>query len=296
MIPKSKTINKKLKHTNRRNKRNNRKLNKTRKHIIHKLSPITPNFEEKNLCCAIRFYDNFNEMIKQFQKSKKYVEAILVSSKPNQEVMLGNPNATLYTKEFLKFYPDNKFAQYLQSINNKELGTNIGFSRDDAKNLAKWVLDPKIKTKIVIFDWDGTLSAVEGVMLPPTKELTIEMCNKGITFTEMALYCAGSKNRLEGLQNMFNFLHEKGVEVFILTNNPVAACDWRKLDDPSIGDYSRRNFYKLAKQFIPQLKMQNLLCGFETNGFKPDTFNNNKRLREVYARIQHWHFQNSAST
>jgi phosphoglycolate phosphatase-like HAD superfamily hydrolase len=288
--------NQKTKHTNKRNNRNNRKLVKTRKHIPHKILPVTPSFEEKNLCCAIRFYDNFDEMIKQFQKAKKYVEAILVSNKPNKEIMHGNKNAGLYTQQFLKVYPDNKFAQYLFSINNKELGTNIGFSRDDAKDLAKWVLDPKIKTKIVIFDWDGTISAVEGVILPPTKDQTIEMFKKGITYKEIALYYAGTKERLEGFQNMFNFFHEKGVEVFILTNNPVAACNWRKLNDKGIGEFSRHNFYKVAKQFIPHIKLQNILCGYETDGFKPDSFNNNPRLRDVYARIQHWHFQNSASS
>jgi hypothetical protein len=292
----TKTTHQKTKHTNKKNKRNNRKLIKTRKNTIHKLFPLKPKIEDKDLCCAIRFYDNFDKMIKQFQKSKIYVEAILVSNKPNKEVMHGNPNAALYTKEFLKMYPDNKFAQFLLSINNKELGTNIGFSRDDAKNLAKWVLDPKIKTKIVIFDWDGTISAVEGLILPPTKDKTLEMFKKGITYKEIALYYAGTKERLNGFQNMFNFLHEKGVEVFILTNNPVAAYHWRKLHDKGIGDFSRHNFYKVAKQFIPNIKLQNILCGYETDCFKPDSFNNNSRLREVYSQIEHWHFQNSASS
>jgi hypothetical protein len=273
------------------NKRINRKVAKTRK-----ILPLKPLMDQKDLCCAIRFYDNFEEMIKQFHKSKKYVEAILVSNKPNKEIMQGNSNAALYTKQFLTVYPDNKFAQYLLSINNKEVGTNIGFSRDDGKNLAKWVLNPKIKTKIVIFDWDGTLSVIEGVVLPPTKELTLEMMKKGITYKDIALYYAGTKQRLEGLKNMFHFLHEKGIETYILTNNPVAACNWRKLHDRGIGPFSRQNVYKMVKQFIPHIKLKNILCGYETQCFKPDTFSGNRHLREVYSQIEHWHFQNSAST
>ena len=292
-MTKTKTNEKKLKHTN---KRNNRKLPKTRKHTIHKLFPLKPKIEDKDLCCAIRFYDNFDEMIKQFKKSKKYVEPILVSNKPNKEVMHGNPNASLYTKQFLKMYPDNKYAQYLLSKNNKEIGTNVGFSRDDAINLSKWVADPKIKTKIVIFDWDGTISVVEGVVLPPTKHTTLEMFEKGVTYKDIALYYAGTKTRFEGLRNMFTYLHEAGVEIFILTNNPVAACHWRKLHDKGIGDFSRHNFYMVAKQFIPNIKLPNILCGYETDCFKPDSFNNNSRLREVYSQIEHWHIQNSASS
>jgi FMN phosphatase YigB (HAD superfamily) len=162
--------------------------------------------------------------------------------------------------------------------------------------LAKWVINPKIKTKIVIFDWDGTLSAIEGLVLPPTKEATLELFKQGITYKDIALYYAGTTTRLEGLKNMFTFLHEKGIEVYILTNNPIAACHWRKLHDKGIGDFSRHNFYMVVKQFIPNIKLQNILCGYETNCFKPDTFSNNRRLREVYSQIEHWHFTQFSST
>jgi len=296
-MTKSKNIDSKTTHTNRRIvKKIKTRKNRDKDNVIHKLLPIKPNYEEKTLCCAIRFYDNFDEMIKQFQKAKKYIESIHVSCKPNKEVMRSDSNAALYTEKFLKLYPDNKFAKSLLETKNKEIGTNIGFSRNDAKNLSKWVLNPQIKTKIVIFDWDGTLSIIEGVVLPPTRETTTEMLKRGITYKEIAEYYAGTKERLTGFQNMFNFLEQKGVEVFILTNNPVAACDWKKLKDPGIGDFSRHNFYMVAKQFIPQIKLANILCGYETNGFKPDTFNNNKYLREMYARIEHWHYTNDASS
>ena len=72
-MTKTKTNEKKLKHTN---KRNNRKLPKTRKHTIHKLFPLKPKIEDKDLCCAIRFYDNFDEMIKQF-KAESIEETVL---------------------------------------------------------------------------------------------------------------------------------------------------------------------------------------------------------------------------
>jgi len=287
-MTKTRSNDKKMKHAN---KRINRKFAKTRK-----VFPLKPKIEEKDLCCAIRFYDNFNEMIKQFQKSKKYVEAILVSNKPNQEIMHGSKNASLYTKLFLKIYPDNMFAKYLSRKNNKEIGTNIGFSRDDAINLSEWVKNPKIKTKIVVFDWDGTLSVIEGLVLPPTKDTTFELFKHGVTYKDIALYYAGTKTRLEGLKNMFAYLDEAGIEVFILTNNPIAARNWKKLHDKGINDFSRHNFYMVVKQFIPQIKLQNILCGYETDCFKPDTFSNNHRLREVYSQIEHWHFTQTSST
>jgi hypothetical protein len=272
-------------------KRSNRRFkpNKTRK-MIHPLVPINPTLEEKKLCCAIRFYDNMDEMIRQFHTTYKYVESIKVSDKPNKEIMKGNPKASLYTQEFMKIYPENTFAKYLLTLKNKEIQTNIAFTENDAKNLYKWASNPNIKTKVVIFDWDGTLSVIEGIIIPPTKKTTLELLKDGVTYSDIAIYYAGTKTRLNWLRQMFHYLYKKNVKVFILTNNPVAACNWRKLNDPAIGPYSRYNYYKIVKKFIPQIKEQNILCGYETNGFKPETFFNNPYLREIYTRIQHWNY------
>jgi len=274
-------------------KKGNKKNNKTHKNL-NKLFTIKNNFGENNLSYAIRFYDNMAEMISQFKKHKKYVDSILVSNNSNKEVMNGNSNASSYTTEFLKKNPENKFAQYLLSIKNEEFESNIAFSIDDAKNLCRWASNPNIKTKAVVFDWDGTLSVLEGLILTPTKETTLEMMKKGITYLDMAIYCAGTKTRLNMLRKMFYYLHKKNVKVFILTNNPLAACNWQKLNDSEIGPYSRYNFYKVAKQFIPQLKEKNILCGYETDGFKPETFSKNPYLREVYSRIEKWHATHSS--
>jgi len=291
-------VTKKLRKVKHSNKRIIRKLPNTRtkkRKIYKKLVPIKPHFEENRLCCSIRFYDNFPEIIQQFERSKKFVDSILVSNEPNIDILKGVPNPNLYSKWFLNKYPDNKFAQYLVSVNNKEFGAAVAFSSLDAVDLRKWASNSSIKTKVVIFDWDGTLSVIEGIILPPSREETLDMFRSGVSYKDIAFYYMGGKPRFDLLHQMFRFLHNKGVEVFILTNNPVAACDWKKLKDMSIGDFSRHNFFKLVKEVNPYMKMGNILCGYETNGFKPDTFLNNPYLREVYARIQHWHYTHSAS-
>jgi len=268
------------------------------KNILHKYLPIKPHFEETELCCSIRFYDNQPDIIKQFHKAKKFVETIQVSNKPNKEILHGNINASLYTTEFLKIHPENKFAKYLSMVNNKELGTTIGFSRSDAHNLIRWANNTLIDTKVAIFDWDGTLSVIEGLILPPTKETTTELKMIGVTDKEIAEYYIGSKKRMSWLKEMFNFLYKKNIEVYILTNNPIAACNWNKLNDDGIGPFSRANFFNVVKQIIPHMKEENILCGYETDGFKPDTFSKNSHLTQIYTRIQHWHYtrHNSSSS
>ena len=283
----------KLKHKIRMNRKTYKKM-KTRK-IPTRVVSLKPNFEEKTLCCAIRFYDNQEDIIEQFKKSKKYIESIQVSNSPNMDIMRGDSNASSYIDKFLNLYPDNRFALYLKSFHFKEIGTTVGFSANDALQLKTWAEKKEIEKKIVLFDWDGTLSAVEGIILPETKFGTDNFKKMGITNEEIALYYAGSKNRFRFLRNLFTYLDKINVEIYILTNNPTAACNWRRFQDKGIGPESRANFYKVVKELIPGLKKNNLLCGYETNGFKPDTFSNNEYLRNIYYRIQHWHFTHDAS-
>jgi hypothetical protein len=231
----------------------------------------------------IRFYDNTPEMIKQFKTTLKYVEPILVSNKPNKEVLNGNPNAKIYITEFMKLYPNNKFAQYLSSIQIKELKTNIGFDKEDAYNLLKWACKPSIQNKIAIFDWDGTLSVIEGIIIPNNSKETENWKTKGINNRDIAIYYAGTKERLLWLREMFTILHKKEVRIYILTNNPVAATNWRAYPNLKLGSETRYNFFKVAKQFIPQIKENEILCGYETNCFKPDTFLKNTYLNNSYS-------------
>ena len=244
----------------------------------------------KNIFCSIRFYVNTREMIQQFKTTHPLVETILVSNKPNKEIMRGKANASQYTTNFLQLYPSNTFAQFMASIKNKELATNIGFSDDEIKDLYQWSANPNIKTKVVIFDWDGTLSIIEGLLLPHSHYTMKDMFKMGITYYDIALYYAGTEERLIRLRQLFEYLYTQKVEVFILTNNPTAACNWRKIHEIGIGPMSRHNFFQVVKEFIPHMKEKNILCGYETECFKPYTFFNNNYLRNLYLKMEQEHY------
>lgn len=242
-----------------------------------------------HVCCSIRFYDNQPDIIEQFMRSKRFIESILVSNKPNQEVMNGDPNAKYYTDRFLATNPRNKFAKYLKSIGNEEIETDIGFTMErEGKDLFSWASKHPEK-KIVLFDWDGTLSVVEGLLLPEYEEEVAEFHKKDITTLEIATYYCGSRKRLQDLRRLFIKLYERwDVEFFILTNNPVATCDPKK---SCVGPISKSLFFLVVKEIFPFLPFSHILCGFDTNCFKPDTFSNETYLRKIYKEIQHWHFE-----
>ena len=228
----------------------------------------------------IRFYDNQMDIIKQFNKSLKYVDTFLVPNTPNREILKGSKNSYNYTNEFLRRNPENKFAQYLYSLKNRENGTCIGFSEKDAIELTKWA-NKLINNKVAIFDWDGTLSVIEGVVLPTTESEMKMYEHHNISFHEIAHYYCGTKYRFSWLRSMFEYLHNRNVEIFILTNNPIAST--KRIN--GLGKESKNIFFRVAKEIIPCLKKENILCGYETNGFKPDTFLKNKYLYNLYSSI-----------
>lgn len=231
----------------------------------------------------IRFYDNDMLNITQFKEQLKFIESIFVDNSPNKEILDGSI-ASLYTTKFLDKNPNNKYALYLNSLNNKEIGTDVGFSEKDAKNLKKWV-NKITRKRVVVFDWDGCLSTIEGIILPSNIKMENEYKQNEITYKDIALYYAGGIKRFQMLKNLFKYLNKKKVRVFILTNNPSASCKIQTQSLLSIGPKSRDNFYKVVKQIIPQINKEDILCGFDDNYIKPVTFMKNNYLKYCYDKI-----------
>jgi len=259
------------------------KHNKTLKKIL----PYKPILKDKNLCCAIRFYDNQSDIVQQFRTSKPLIEIIQVSSAPNHEVMMDNTDASSYIQRFLEQNPKNSFARYLQEANIPESTSTVGFSRENGEDLKQWIKLHHKMEKAVLFDWDQTISVLEGIMVPPTREFIQEFKRRRITHNNMALYYAGTKARLQYIRSLSAFLDRHKVHVYILTNNPLASIQWDKW---KVGPESRRQFYLVVKEFFPSIQIQNVLCGLDTDGFKPDVFLTHTRLRHMYERMEHWQY------
>jgi hypothetical protein len=232
---------------------------------------------------SIRFYDNQLDIIQQFKTMLKKVDTVYIPDRPNSEI-LNHSQPKDFTKEFLKKYPNNKFAEYLSSFRNTERSINMGFSLYNAADLLKWSFST-IQTKVALFDWDGTLSVAEGIILPSNPIDTLSFHTMGINYRDIAVYYCGSEDRFLWLKYMFEVLYKQHVEIFVLTNNPMAAKNMNIVKLVGLGFLSRFNFYNVIKEIIPQFKQENLLCGYETQGIKPQTFMNNPYLNRLYNKI-----------
>jgi hypothetical protein len=270
------------------------KINKQKKNnrTIKKIVPYKPIYKDKKLCCMIRFYDNQTDIVQQFRTSKPLVEIIQVSSAPNHEIMMNNSNSSSYTQRFLEQNIKNPYARYLQEANIPESVSTVGFSRENGEDLKRWVKLNRRMEKAVLFDWDQTISVLEGIMVPSTREFIQDFRKKKITHKDIAVYYAGTKARLEYIRSLSDFLYKHKVDVYILTNNPLASMQWDKW---KVGPESRRQFYHVVKEFFPSIQIQNILCGLDTDGFKPDVFLTHPILHDMYKRMEHWEYLHHSS-
>jgi hypothetical protein len=114
----------------------------------------------------------------------------------------------------------------------------------------------------VIFDWDRTITMFEGIIkynLLQSKmtqqDLAEDMQNK--INESMMTYLLGGKVRHTMINNMLNMLSEKGVQIFILTNN--LSC--------GVGE----DFTKYVTLLTDKIPVANILCSF------PAPYRGNKR-------------------
>jgi hypothetical protein len=89
-----------------------------------------------------------------------------------------------------------------------------GITIGQIQELRKWCRDHRNQSKVVFFDWDKTLTVLEGFIIFSKDKSNFEKY-----ICAHAEYLFGGKARMERLKRMFSFLQRYGVQVYILTNN-----------------------------------------------------------------------------
>jgi hypothetical protein len=261
---------KKTKHNNRAKPSQN-KTRKIRKNVL------------SNKDSLVFFDDDFYGNINPFRQSFPLIKSILVPDKPYNQILHGKPDF-YYPMMFLKKYKNNKYAQELVKGMTIEKSFNVcdeclnstgqGISIKEMKQIIKWSNKHSIKSRIVFFDWDKTISVCNGIFLP-------ENTNKQYNFTndfspvDIAQYLAGTKERFDALQFMFFHLRKNGVDCKIFTNN-----GWGNLVKGREQDF--QFFLNIARVFDPQMKDDDIIYG---NRNKEKTFKENAGLMKLYKSI-----------
>lgn len=99
----------------------------------------------------------------------------------------------------------------------EKLDVGSGIGDEEIKHLESWIEENSSKRKAAIFDFDRTLTVMEGGMY---KDEVNEKYNISDLVDGFAEYYAGGFERLSKIQKMFDLLYDNNVYVFLLTNNP----------------------------------------------------------------------------
>lgn len=148
-----------------------------------------------------------------------------------------------------------------------------GIQEEHVKIVEDWVASQRVggknKRLAALFDWDRTLTVIEGLYsfgteglagapavleehlsIYPTLKYVIERWNT-MTPRAVAEYYFGGPRRVKMLQNMFDYLYSENVDIFVLTYNPICVSNRRLMEDlMNVLTRGRRVGYFCANSFI----------------------------------------------
>ena len=134
-----------------------------------------------------------------------------------------------------------------------------GFHKEHMATVEAW------QNPILIFDWDKTLSVVEGIHMPRLQ--TFE--DTGIRLEDVCHVILGGHARIALLKSFFKRIK---ATIIVLTNNPTACPvsehPYLLGDDPNA--YNRAQFLRLIRFIIPSFQEKNLIASHMYGGIKSE--------------------------
>lgn len=194
----------------------------------------------------IRFYDNeMSNWDKDMIEHSRQIEFINVDNitrnnfitnvQINGKLTKDNTNATL-NQAYIDYFVSqgNQYAHFLKRItesgNNAEIEKvlkkdypNNGIS-PNVQELMDWSNEQDGSTKYAIFDWDKTITVVEGMYFGDYQGENIQ----NIDPLQIALFIMGGQDRLNLIQQAIEELKKNNIQIFIITHNPNAT-KWNRI-------------------------------------------------------------------
>lgn len=204
---------------------------------------------------VIRFYDNDKYNFKGNISNK--IECILINDKKRNTLSkTKNYNPFIYLDNYIQKYPLENEMQKIMSLDISLFfeihPPNNGIEIKHIKDLKNWCTKNMKNQKIIFLDWDKTITVTDG------KNYSFFNIMQKNQIKQYLKYILGGQERFTELQNLFHYLHENKVHLYILTNNINAE-----------NENSKKNFLKLIRLLDPKFKVKNLLylkyTGEDTN-------------------------------
>ena len=171
-----------------------------------------------------------------------------------------------------------------EGIREESYDKRSGIQEEHVDQLKEWVIHNRHTKMLGVFDFDRTLTMMEGghfvgTSLASWKETMSQSLgdtdkHRLDTFTAegFAEYLAGGSKRLQMLQDMFDFLYKHSVKCFLLTNN--TAC------------MESRGLLKELVQVYTKNRPIKVVCGLEYGGQKSLAIRSNTKARKFLCSAQ----------
>lgn len=144
------------------------------------------------------------------------------------------------------------FTPVIEGMSSEQYLPSNGITGEQVDDLLRWCRDHRSDPKIVFFDWDRTLTVLEG-MVPLKNHPQIDPPLDDHVVQSYLHYVFGGKKRFLKLKRLFEFLHRMRVHVFLLTNNRAS------LDTPEA-------FLETVRFLDPLMTEDHVYCSAATAG------------------------------
>lgn len=171
-----------------------------------------------------------------------------------------------------------------EGVRDESYDTRSGITEAHVRQLKDWVNENRQTKMLGVFDFDRTLTMMEGGHFVGTslrswketmKQSLAEHDHQRLdrfTVEGFAEYLAGGAKRLAMLQDMFDFLYKHSVKCFLLTNN--TAC------------MESRGLLKELVQVYTKNRPIKVVCGLEYGGQKSLAIRSNTKARKFLCSAQ----------
>jgi hypothetical protein len=218
--------------------------------------------------------DKFNKTIGYIEIDSESPNQLLVSSGKGLELQEGAKKNRVLNEEYLRLFTEsnNTYAAYINNLNNIDAKTTLTsyFNKAYPNNgmdaimpqLSDWIVTHSSgglnANSSLLFDWDRTVTAVEGMLFGKNNELLQGLDSGTITFDDLLMFVMSSSERIEAIRNMFENIITGGISFYIITNNSNA----------SISAPSRRVYIELLKRLtgLPEEQLEPILYSSADNG------------------------------
>lgn len=214
--------------------------------------------------------NGFRNYIETYKDDNKLTEAGKAAADLFTRITLQNPRKVQKT-----------WKGPIEYIYEENIDENSGITEDNVKFIKNWVTKNKGKHLFILFDYDRTLTKIEGGFfvgnsIQEMKDTIRGYGTEGLTAEGFIEYYAGGPGRVKMLQDMFDFLYDPQyhIDIYIVTNNPSCLVS------------RNRGLLDEVLRVLTKGRPLKYLCGVDYEGNKYKTILSDAVLtKEVCPRI-----------